>query len=58
MLVCKDVSYVTSYSSTCKVYSASSVNKTDGYIDESVSVIESARAPYGSSKLIGELYSH
>tara|TARA_Y100000590_G_scaffold180640_1_gene205858 strand:+ start:6123 stop:7091 length:969 start_codon:yes stop_codon:yes gene_type:complete len=45
------------YSSTCKVYSASSVNKTDGYIDESVSVIESARAPYGSSKLIGELYS-
>ncbi len=44
------------YTSTCKVYSPKAVNKSDGYIDESMSVLSSARSPYGSSKLVGEIY--
>jgi CDP-paratose 2-epimerase len=44
------------YTSTCKVYSARAVNDSSGYINENVSVVEGARAPYGSSKLVGELY--
>lgn len=45
------------YTSTCKVYSARAVNALNGApVDESVSVIEGPRTPYGTSKLVGELY--
>lgn len=46
------------YTSTCKVYSPAAVGRLKGKpVDETVSVVEGARAPYGTSKLIGELYA-
>ena len=44
------------YTSSCKVYSAQAVNESNGYINESVSVTSGSRSPYGTSKLVGELY--
>lgn len=44
------------FNSTCKVYSAQSVNNSNGYTNEDASVVDGARSPYGSSKLTGELY--
>ncbi len=45
------------YASTCKVYSSDSVNKiSSGIINEKCPTISSARSPYGTSKLTGELY--
>lgn len=45
------------YTSTCKVYSAKAVSALNGAcVDETISVTDGARTPYGTSKLVGELY--
>lgn len=45
------------YTSTCKVYAANAVNALQGKeVHEEVSLVSGPRAPYGTSKLIGELY--